>query len=124
MKQKTKLMSFAAICLLCASSISLVAAFSDYDPFTLIRSAPIGTGYAAKMLCSGVFISGRQPDSLWEADLELMHDNFVRGSVDYEKKSAEACVFGFLFKQAAVYRDGCGCTLLIDAARDELYTAS
>lgn len=120
MKRGTTILSVAAICFLCASSIPPAANSSGYDPYTLIRSAPIGTGYAAKMLCSGVFVSGREPESLWETDLELMHDNLVRGRVDYEKKSARAYVFGFLFKQTAVYNEGCGCTLLIETDRDEL----
>ncbi len=116
MRRNEKIFLVIAITLLCAPSMASKA----YDPFTMIRSAPIATGYAAKMLCSGVFISGRQPESLWETDLELMHDNFVRGRVDYDNKSVDAYVFGFLFKRTAVYREGCGCTLLINTTRDEL----
>jgi len=91
----------------------------DYDIRTLIRSAPIGTGYAAKMLCTGVFVSGRQPDSLWNEDLELMRNNLIRGRVDYEKKSVDSYIFGFLFKQTAVYRGDCGCTLMISVSEND-----
>ena len=83
----------------------------DYGPATLWRAAPIATGYGAKMLCSGMFVSGREPQSLWAEDLELMRDNLVRGDVDRERKTATTQIFGFLFKRTAYYRGPCGCTL-------------
>lgn len=101
-----------------------VAAFAllpkDYDMKTMLRAAPIGTGYAAKMLCSGVFVSGRQPETLWSEDLELMRKNMIRGGGDYENKSANAHVLLLLARQNAVYRDHCGCTLAIDVSEERL----
>lgn len=99
--------------------VALVSRCFSYDPFTFFRSAPIGTGYAAKMLCSGVFVSGREPGSLWREDLELMRNNMIRGSVDYKNKTAEAHVFGFLLKRTAAYSENCGCTLLLGGGEDE-----
>lgn len=84
---------------------------SDYDPVTLVKAAPIATGYAAKMLCTGVFVSGRDPQTLWDQDLELMRNNTVRGGLDREKKTATTRALGFLFKRTAVHRGPCGCTL-------------
>ncbi len=91
----------------------------EYDVRTLLRSAPIGTGYAAKMLCTGVFVSGRQPASLWNEDLELMRRNLIRGRVNYEEKFVDAYILRFLFKQTALYRGPCGCTLELGVKEEE-----
>ena len=120
MKSKLKIVGLVLVFFVCAVVALVLFAPKDYDPKTLYRSAPIGTGYAAKMLCSGVFVSGRQPDSLWQEDLELMRNNLIRGRVNPEKKSTEASIFSFLFKQTAIYREGCGCTLEIGVSEDEL----
>ena len=113
MKNKAKIVGLVVVFLVCAMVAIVLFGPKDYDPRTMYRSAPIGTGYAAKMLCSGVFLSGRQPDSLWKEDLELMRNNMIRGRVNYEEKSADAYVLGRFFKQTAVYRGDCGCTLMI-----------
>ncbi|MFZ5569146.1 MAG: serine hydrolase domain-containing protein [Thermodesulfobacteriota bacterium] len=91
----------------------------DYDIPTMLRSAPIGTGYAAKMLCSAVFVSGRNPASVWREELELMHRNWIRGRIDYDRKSVDAYALGFLFKRTAVYRGDCGCTLDLGSPADD-----
>jgi hypothetical protein len=94
----------------------------DYDPVTLWRAAPIATGYAAKMLCTGVFVSGLDPKTMWDQDLKLMRDNTIRGGVDPEKKTATARALGFLFKRTAVYRGPCGCTLELPGAAPDFST--
>ncbi len=118
-KNKIKIIGLVLVFLFLGLIAMILFAPKDYDIRTLLRSAPIGTGYAAKMLCSGVFVSGRQPDSLWNEDLELMRNNMIRGRVNYEEKSVDAYVFGFLFRQTALYRGDCGCTLVIDSSEDE-----
>ena len=108
------------VAVLAAIAAAYIFMPKDYDPVTLYKAAPIATGYAAKMLCTGVFVSGRSPDSLWKEDLELMRNNLVRGSVDYQNKTATAQIFGMFFRRKAVYREGCGCTLVIGVTEDEL----
>ncbi len=79
----------------------------------------VGTGYTAKIMCSSVFVSGRDPEDVWEVDLAMPRGYFVGYEVDFEDKSVEASVFG-LFRRKAVYRDGLGCTIAAGISEAEL----
>jgi CubicO group peptidase (beta-lactamase class C family) len=82
---------------------------------------PIITGYAAKNLCSDVFISGRQPDDVEATDLDFSFIKFTRNSVDIENKSVTS---RFLWgRSKAIYRDGFGATLVRDVPEDILRRA-
>ena len=84
--------------------------------------APIGNGYTAKYLCSHVFTSGQDPEEAMELFIEPVNPLFkiVRYQVDDEHKEVTARFLGFLRPATAVYREGCGCTLLVDGDREEL----
>lgn len=86
------------------------------------KIAPVGTGYTAKYLCSHVFTSGQDPEEAMELFIEPVHPLFktVRYRVDYEDKAVSAWFLGFLRPATAVYREGCGCTLLVDKDRKAL----
>lgn len=71
--------------------------------------APVGTAYAAKTLCSCVFVSGRT-----EADVlaqELKTRWYVSTAVDYSEGLATGSILG-LWKRTAIVREGLGCTIL------------
>lgn len=71
---------------------------------------PIITGYAAKNLCSDVFISGRQPEKIEAIDLNFSFVRFTKNRIDYKEKSV---VSRFLWARSkAIYRDGFGVTLI------------
>ncbi|HLN19474.1 MAG TPA: serine hydrolase [Bacteroidales bacterium] len=79
---------------------------------------PIITGYAAKNLCSGVFISGRDQKEMEAADLNFSFIKFNRNVVDFENKSV---VSRFLWgRSKAIYREGFGATLLRDIDEEDL----
>lgn len=79
---------------------------------------PIITGYAAKNLCSNIFVSGRDQKSIEETDLNFSFIKLTRNEVDYDNKKVES---RFLWgRSVAVYRDGFGATLLRDISEDEL----
>jgi CubicO group peptidase (beta-lactamase class C family) len=79
---------------------------------------PIITGYAAKNLCSAVFISERQPADVEELDLNFSFIKLNKNSVDYEQKSVTS---RFLWgKSKAIYREGFGVTLVRDISEAEL----
>jgi len=79
---------------------------------------PIITGYAAKNLCSGVFVSGRDQESIEETDLNFSFIRFTRNNVDYEDIRVES---RFLWgRSVAVFRDGFGATLVRDVPEEEL----
>jgi hypothetical protein len=79
---------------------------------------PIITGYAAKNLCSDVFVSGRKAKDVEAVDLNFSFIRFTKNRVDYEEKSVTS---RFLWgRSKAIYRDGFGGTLLRDVSENEL----
>lgn len=72
----------------------------------------VGSGYAAKIVCSNVFIAGRDPDAVLALDvqapghplLRLMHQ-----SVDRTEKTVTASLLGIFAPGYAAYREGFGC---------------
>ncbi len=95
----------------------LAAALYNLGP--LVRSAPIGTGFAAKILCSSVFISGREAEQVLQQELQAVKNMAISASVDAGQRSATATIYG-LFERTAIFRDRLGCTLLIDGNADQL----
>ncbi|AOI87493.1 serine hydrolase domain-containing protein [Burkholderia pseudomultivorans] len=95
-------------------AVALVAALG-YAGYMLSRLAPIATGYAAKALCSGVFVSGRPAASVIDIDIMAgVHPllKLVRPSIDAEHHRARATFAGFAERDAE-FRPGLGCTLVL-----------
>ncbi len=90
--------------------------------YFLNGALPIGTGYSAKYVCSQIFLADRDPDLVFENDVRPSHLLFaiVKPIIDFKNKPVTSKAFGFWKPMTAVYREGCGCTLLVDATRDEL----
>lgn len=82
----------------------------------------IGTGYAAKYVCSQMFLAGRDAAAVFEYEVKPTHILFkpVKITIDKEKKEVTAAAFGFWKTMTAVYRENCGCTLMVDTTRQEL----
>lgn len=83
-------------------------------PPELIR---VGSGYAAKIVCSNVFIAGRDPEQVLAVDVQAPGHpllKLMRVSVDRERKVVRAGLLGFLGQSAAVARDGLGCANVPD----------
>jgi CubicO group peptidase (beta-lactamase class C family) len=80
-----------------------------------VQILAIGIAYKAKILCSGVFVSGRSPDAvlaeLETDDLALLRH--LRATVDITAGSVTASALG-LVRRTAVYREGLGCALALD----------
>jgi len=85
------------------------------------KAAPIGTGYVAKYLCSSTFISDREPEIVFQEDIAPVNPlaKIVNYTIDREKKSVTANSFG-LFGLTAIYRDGCGCSLVVGTTAAEM----
>ena len=65
-------------------------------PPELIR---VGSGYAAKIVCSNVFIAGRDPDEVLEVDVQAPGHpllKLMRVSVDRDAKTVKAGLLGVL----------------------------
>ena len=85
----------------------------------------IGSGHKAKVLCSGVFVSGRDPESLLSEDLadDYQGNRFFQTKIDFSDQSVTASSFG-LAKRKAVFRPGLGCTVLNDYSEGEFRSQS
>ncbi len=106
--------------------ISLVVVVFSVAFYFLNSAFPIGTGYTAKYICSHVFLANREPKSLFQREIKPTHILFslVSYEVDYDKKIVTTRALGFLKKTIALYREGVGCTLVIDSSIEELNESS
>jgi len=88
----------------------------------LWRIAPQANGYAAKYLCSLTYTSKLDPLKGMQLYIKPMHFLFrgVVPEIDTASKEVTARFFGFLRPRTAVWREGCGCTLLVNNAAEEL----
>ena len=83
--------------------------------------APVAAGYYAKVMCSGVFVSGRTPEALRAEDLALDHPFLRLMSADVDQGARVVTArFAGLFQRQALYRDGLGCTLDTGTSPDSL----
>jgi CubicO group peptidase (beta-lactamase class C family) len=83
---------------------------------------PIITGYAAKNLCSNVFISGREAGDIEAIDLNFSFIKFTKNRVDYEERNVTS---RFLWgKSKAIFREGFGATLIRDVPEEVLRNAA
>lgn len=88
----------------------------------LWRVAPVANGYAAKYLCSLTFTSGLDPEQGHQHYIKPMHFLFrlVKPEIHVDRKEVTATFFGFFRPRTAVWRDGCGCTLLVKRTAEDL----
>ncbi|MGB7295119.1 MAG: serine hydrolase [Candidatus Aminicenantales bacterium] len=78
----------------------------------LVAQFRIGVGWKAQILCSGVFVSGREEGAVRKEDVAV-HPllNFIGAKVDYAKKEVRASFLG-LIKNRAIYHPDLGSILL------------
>ena len=82
-------------------------------------SFPIMSGFTAKNMCSCVFVAGRPDSSVAAEELGDFPLSLADYEVDVDKKSVTATVFG-MAKKKAFYREGLGCTLVIELSEDAI----
>lgn len=100
--------------ILVLSAIVAIAAWLYFAPPDLIR---VGTGYAAKIVCSNVYIAGRDPQEVLAVDVQAPGHpilKLVRVDVDRGAGTVSAALFGIFGKSTAVARDGLGCASVPD----------
>jgi CubicO group peptidase (beta-lactamase class C family) len=89
-------------------------------PPELIR---VASGYTAKIVCSNVFIAGRDPDQVLQVDVQAPGHPILKlmtVDVDRQAKVVRAGLFGFIGTGMAVARDGYGCTNVPDGNLDSV----
>ncbi len=84
---------------------------------------PIITAFAAKGMCSSVFLADKEPERVKAEDLSFFPISLAKCKVDYQEKSVTSTVMG-LGKRKAVFREGLGAVLVLDKPEDELRSES
>ncbi|MEO1593473.1 MAG: serine hydrolase, partial [Cyanobacteria bacterium J06632_22] len=80
-----------------------------------IRLLRLATAYKAKLLCSGIFVSQREPESILQEDLgvdDLAPLRYVNAKIDFDQQSVTASCLGI--RCTALYRPGLGSSLVMD----------
>jgi CubicO group peptidase (beta-lactamase class C family) len=87
----------------------------------LPKTGPIGSGFVAKYICSSTFISERDPESVFAEDVKPANPlaAFASYNIDRKEKSVTGNIYG-MFDLKAIYREGCGCSLVLGTTEEEL----
>jgi CubicO group peptidase (beta-lactamase class C family) len=87
-------------------------------PPALLR---VGANYSAKIVCSNVFLAGRDPEEVLRIDVQapgISILKLMRISVDLKRGVVRAGFFGVIGDGLAQYRPGHGCTVLPEGTLD------
>lgn len=90
-----------------------------YFIYDMSIKLPIVTSYAAKDVCSGIFIANRSLESLMENDINYSFMKQTSLIVNKEEKSVTASIFG-LFPRKAIFREALGCCISNPTNEEEL----
>ncbi len=83
-------------------------------PPELVR---VGANYSAKMVCSNVFLVGREAEQVMQDDVQAPGNplmRLMRVTVDREQQTVRGGLFGFIGNGLAVHRPGTGCATVAD----------
>jgi CubicO group peptidase (beta-lactamase class C family) len=100
--------------------IAVGAALLYLRPPALLR---IGANYAAKNVCSNVFLAGRDADEVLSSDVQapgVWILRLMRASVDRQHGVVRAGFLGLIGGGLAVARGGAGCTVVADGKLDQV----
>jgi hypothetical protein len=86
------------------------------------RTALVGSGFTAELLCGGVFVSGRDAGAVRGVDLTgpgYERLGYFSTRVEQDARRVTSSVYG-LASQTAIFREGLGCTLIDGRTADTL----
>jgi len=102
--------------------VGLLVAAAAFGLFQARQILMVGAGYYAKMVCSGVFVSGRPAADVIAEDVMADQTDALQlysSAVDRETKGVDVWVPpGFAWQRAA-YREGFGCHLALETDRPD-----
>ena len=84
---------------------------------------PIITAFAAKGMCSSVFLADKSPERVAAEDLSFFPISLAKCKIDYEEKSVTAKVLG-LAKRKVVFREGLGSVIVLEQPEEDLMADS
>lgn len=91
-----------------------------YAGYYIYARLPIITGYAAKDMCSCVFIGGRDPKDVEANEFQFSLVKYANAEVDYDKKSVTATVWG-MGSETAYYHPVKGCAILNEKEAEDFF---
>jgi CubicO group peptidase (beta-lactamase class C family) len=103
--------------------ILALAALLWLKPPALLR---VGANYSAKIVCSNVFLAGRDPDEVLRVDVQAPGIALLKAmhvAVDRERGVVRAGFLGFIGDGMAVARPGTGCTVVPDGKLESVAAA-
>lgn len=80
----------------------------------------IVSGYAAKNMCSCLFVAGMDEETVKSEDFNFDMLKLASVDIDYDIKSVTATVFG-LNAKTAYYKENTGCTLINKIKSEDIY---
>lgn len=99
---------------LLALAIVVAASWLIVSPPALLS---VGSGYAAKIVCSSVFVSGRDPDLVLAEDVQAPGHpllKLMRQDVDFTEKTVTTHLLGIFAPGYAAWHEGFGCSSVPD----------
>ena len=93
----------------------LATAVAAWGLLYFLHVAPVAAGYKAKILCSAMFVSGRDIDLQSAADISADSYRILRlfrPRVDHDRRTVTCSWLG-LWARTAIYRPGLGATLIV-----------
>ncbi len=107
-----KMISAIATTLVLLLAVAIFALW--VNPPEILR---VGANYSAKIVCSNVFLAGRDPDEVLHADVQspgvaLLH--LMQVTVDRQQKVVRAGLLGFIGHGLALARPTTGCAAIPD----------
>ena len=115
MRRVLKLFKF-----LVAIPLLSILGLSGWLAFVYPEILPLASAYAAKMVCSNVFIAKRDAGAVIRTDVQFRVGNvvkFMKIDVDATNRRVETALLGLFAKRYAAYAEGRGCTLV---SKDEV----
>ncbi len=111
-------MSIASKILIATAAVVAIAAVGvatlAVKPPELLR---VSANYGAKIVCSNVFIAGRDDQAVLAEDVQAPGHpvlKYLKAQVDRQRKTVRTQFFGFVGDGMAVYRPGTGCAVAAD----------
>jgi CubicO group peptidase (beta-lactamase class C family) len=83
------------------------------------KSFPILTSYGSKVMCSAVFVAGRNEQQVRDQDLSAYMMKLADFKVNYTDSSVTGSILGFA-KRKAIYRNGLGATLVSELSEQDI----
>src|SRR5690606_15007287 len=93
---------------------AIAALWLAFAPPPLLR---LGSAYAAKIVCSNVFLAAREPGEVMAVDVQAPGNPLLRlmnADVDDEARTVSVGLFGIFARQVAVARQEGGCVSVPD----------